>query len=504
MNSSSINPALDSGQALSSPAPVVIVDLSSVLYPIYMTSADNPDPNHTAQATVARVHALALGDAETRVAVCCDGGKSFRNDLDPSYKANRHDKDEALVHQLRLAQDQLRADGFAVWAIPGFEADDLIASTVYALPVGTPVTIVTGDKDLLQLVGDAVVAKSVRTGDVMDAEGVFAKLGVVPAQVADYLCLVGDSSDNVAGAKGIGPKRASELLARFGSLDALYAQLADAVALPGVPPSTIASLSEFQARLPLTRRLIQLRTDAPVPVGELAAPRTPPPMEEPPPMPESEPEPAVIDVGPTPTHPDSAPLPPLAPVVNAKGRDSQALAPVPHGAPVEWERQLEPRSMGDVITLSKYVHDSRLFAAAYGSPQAVLSTVLAGRELGMQAMASLRAIHIVEGKPTLSADLIRAMVIRSGLATYFRCTERTATRATFETQRGDDPPIALSFTIEEARLAWAKSQEKFDASAWGHNPADMLVARAGAKLARLVYPDVVHGLYAPEELEVAS
>jgi hypothetical protein len=95
------------------------------------------------------------------------------------------------------------------------------------------------------------------------------------------------------------------------------------------------------------------------------------------------------------------------------------------------------------------------------------------------------------------------MVIRSGLAHYFRCTERTATRATFETQRGDDLPMSLTFTIEEARIAWSKTQEKFDASGWGHNPADMLVARAGAKLARLVYPDVVHGLYAPEEIEAA-
>lgn len=489
-----------STERVARPAPVVIVDLSSILFPIYMTSSENPDPNHTSAATVARVHALALGDADQRVAVCCDGGKNFRHDLDPSYKANRRDKDEALIHQLRLTQEQLRADGFAVWAVPGFEADDLIGSCVAQLPAGTPITIVTGDKDLLSLVSETVVAKSVRDGSIVDAEGVFFKFGVVPAQMTDYLCLVGDSSDNVAGAKGIGPKRAAELLARYQSIDALYQALGDGVALAGVSPSIIASLREFQPRLPLTRRLIQLRADAPIPLADLDTPRVAPPMEEPEPMPEPEPTPAVIDVTLTPTTQADAPLPTLP----TNGNPSQALVPVLHGMPVEWERQLEPRSMSDVITLAKYVHDSRLFSGAYGSPQAVLSTVLAGRELGMQAMVSLRAIHIVEGKPTLSADLIRAMVIRSGLARYFRCTERTATRATFETQRGDDPPIALTFTIEEARTAWAGTDEKWNKSGWGHNPADMLVARAGAKLARLVFPDAILGLYATEEIEAAS
>jgi hypothetical protein len=131
----------------------------------------------------------------------------------------------------------------------------------------------------------------------------------------------------------------------------------------------------------------------------------------------------------------------------------------------------------------------------------VLATVLAGRELGLQAMASLRAIHIVEGKPTLSADLIRALVINSGHARYFRVTERTDTRATFETQRGDDPPVSLSFTIDEGRAAWSKGDDAWKKSGWGKFPADMLVARASAKLARLVYPDICFGLYTREELE---
>ena len=97
----------------------------------------------------------------------------------------------------------------------------------------------------------------------------------------------------------------------------------------------------------------------------------------------------------------------------------------------------------------------------------------------------------------LKAITSRALEIRSGLAKTFRCTERTAERATFVTQRGDDPPMELSYTIAEAAGAGLVKPK----SGWEKNPADMLVARASAKLARLVYPDLVHGLYTEAEFD---
>jgi len=168
--------------------------------------------------------------------------------------------------------------------------------------------------------------------------------------------------------------------------------------------------------------------------------------------------------------------------------------------PVEFSQQLEPRSMDEAVRLAQRMFESRLFSS-YGTPQAVLAMVLAGRELGIPAMASLRAFHVIDGKPTMSAGTIQSLVIKSGKAKYFRCSERTDQRATFETQRGDDPPIALSFSVEDGRRAWPKDDAAFAKSGWGKNPADMCVARAATKLARLVYPDVVSGLYAPEEME---
>jgi hypothetical protein len=143
---------------------------------------------------------------------------------------------------------------------------------------------------------------------------------------------------------------------------------------------------------------------------------------------------------------------------------------------------------------------SRLFGA-YGHPAGILATILAGRELGIPPMASLRAFHIIDSKPVASAGLIQARIMQSPKCEYFRCIERTAEAATFATKRKGDPEVQLRYTIEEARQAWTKPIEKFAQSGYGKNPADMLVARATSKLARLVYPDVVMGLYGKEEFD---
>jgi hypothetical protein len=167
---------------------------------------------------------------------------------------------------------------------------------------------------------------------------------------------------------------------------------------------------------------------------------------------------------------------------------------------VPYERQLEPTSLRECAALASEMFKSRLFSA-YGTPQGVLSTLLAGRELGLSAMSSLRSFHIIDGKPSLSADLIRALVLRSGMAESFRCTARSAESVTFTTKRKGDPEFSLTYTLDEAKAAWSKDERAWKASGWGRHPADMLVARCSAKLARLVYADVVTGLYSPEELE---
>lgn len=458
---------------------VVLIDLSSIAHPIFHVSGNEPYVNHVSTATVAKVRALASGQAH--VAVCCDSGKTFRHDIDPSYKGTRGERDATLIHQLRLAQERLVADGFPVWSQVGMEADDLIAtSATIATARDMDVLVISADKDLLQLVGPRVRVRSLASGVEYDEAGVEAKLGVKPAQVRDYLTLVGDSADNVKGADKIGPKTAAKLLFVHGDLEGIYEEVAKEPS--SLKPSEVASLREFASRKDTVRSLISLRYDADVPFEEVLKDRVPADAE-------TFVEEREMDTV------EAEPVAEPAPAALAV-RTPDVLAP----APAEYERQLEPRSMDDAKSLSKILFDSRMFSA-YGTPQAVLSTVLAGRELGLPAMVSLRAFHIIEGKATLSAEAIRARILTSGKARYFRRTERTATRATFETQRGDDPPLSLTYTIEEARAAWTRGDAKWAASAWGTAPADMLIARCSSKLAREVYPDVTLGLYAVEELD---
>lgn len=151
-------------------------------------------------------------------------GGNWRHQLYPEYKANRSAPDEALVKQLPFVQPLVRAFGLPVLCEQGFEADDIIA-TLIQRRLADKVTIVTSDKDLLQLVGDGVelldTFKDKRSGV---AES-FEKFGVPPELVADVQGLMGDSSDNIPGVPGVGPKTAGELVAKLGGLDAIYGDL---------------------------------------------------------------------------------------------------------------------------------------------------------------------------------------------------------------------------------------------------------------------------------------
>jgi 5'-3' exonuclease len=482
---------------------IVLIDLSSIAYPIYMMSQAEPDPNHTAQQIVARVRALA--SQQPYVAICCDGGRSFRKDIAESYKANRPAAEAPLHHQIALACEQLDADGFPVWRVSGFEADDVIATAVtkaLALDPAVSVRIVTGDKDLLQLVSPRVRAMSVRDGSILDEHGVWVKFAVKPEQMRDYLTLVGDSSDNIKGAQGIGPKKAAELLQAYGSLDAVYEALQKHPIT--FKPAMATALQEFKARLAETRALVTLRTDVEIPFETIAAERTPKQVQPCEPMEDDmelevvaeEPQvPLPVDEPAAAPKPEPAPAPPVAAqTALAVVKEAEVVANVPY------ERQLDPRSLKDAQVLATNMHASRLFSA-YGTPQAVLSTIILGRELGLPAMGSLRGVHIIEGKHALSADTMVALVLRSGLAEYFEPIEFDATKATFETKRvGARKPVKLTHTIEQAQVAGLVKPN----SNWVKLPEEMLIARAKARLCRLVYPDLLGGLYTPDELRDSS
>ena len=463
-------------------AQVVLIDLSSIAHPIWHMSQSEPDQNHTATATVAKVRALAAG--QPHVAVCCDSGRSFRAEIDPTYKANRGERDATLIHQIEVAKERLLADGFPVWSQKGMEADDLIATaTAMATVGGNEVLVVSADKDLLQLVAPNVRVKQAMTGVEYDEAAVEAKLGVKPAQVRDYLTLVGDASDNVKGAEKIGAKTAALLLWTHGSIEGVYEEAKKEPS--SLKPSVAASLKEFEPRFPTVRSLISLRYDAEIPFAEVFAERVPKEAAEF--VPEEE---ETVEESEPVTEPTVAVPPPAALAI----RDAEVLSP----APAEWERQLDPRSMRDARLLAKDLFDSRMFSS-YGTPQGVLSTVMVGRELGLPAMAALRSIHNIEGRHALSAQLMVALVLRSGLAEYFEPVSFSEKEATYETKRkGARNPVKLTHTIEMAQTA--NNGAFKPKSNWLTVPTDMLVSRASSRLARMVYPDLLAGLYTPEEL----
>ena len=151
---------------------------------------------------------------------------SFRNEIFPAYKANREPAPDDLQRQFAWCKDLARHLGLPVYADDRYEADDLIASLARHCRESTMgVCIVSGDKDLAQLVGEGDWWWDFARRQRLDPEGVQARFGVRPEQIADFLALTGDAVDNIPGIPGIGPKTAAALLKHFENLDHLFERL---------------------------------------------------------------------------------------------------------------------------------------------------------------------------------------------------------------------------------------------------------------------------------------
>ena len=195
-------------------------------------------------------------------------GDTFRNEIYPLYKANRSAPPEELVPQFPLVRRA--AIAFAAHAIEqsGFEADDLIATYArLAEARGARVTIVSSDKDLMQLVSDRVVMLDPMKNRTLGYDDVVEKFGVAPQRVVDVQSLSGDSVDNVPGAPGIGLKTAAQLINEYGDLDSLLARAAEIR-----QPKRRETLMSYADQIRISRQLVQLRPDVPVhiPVEALA------------------------------------------------------------------------------------------------------------------------------------------------------------------------------------------------------------------------------------------
>ena len=215
---------------------IVVIDGTALLFRAYYGARPAESVDGTPIGAVlgtARTLVDMMGRARTsHVVVVFDAGqRTFRNTLDPAYKANRGAPPPDLVPQFDLVQEMVRALGFATLCVPGFEADDLMATLArQAHQQGWGTWLLSPDKDLYQLVNDTPPGVRVfhwHNRTVIDGAEVFARIGVSPEFAVDYFALVGDSSDNVRGVRGVGPKAASALVSSFGSLAQIYARLDD-------------------------------------------------------------------------------------------------------------------------------------------------------------------------------------------------------------------------------------------------------------------------------------
>lgn len=203
-------------------------------------------------------------DAPTHLAVIFDHkGKTFRSDIYPEYKANRPPAPEDLVPQFPLTRDATRAFNLACIEAEGFEADDIIATlAVQARDAGARVTIVSSDKDLMQLVGGGVEMYDAMKNKRIGIEEVEEKFGVGPDRVIDVQSLAGDSVDNVPGAPGIGIKTAALLINEYGDLDSLL-ERAEEIKQPKRRQTLIDNAQQIR----VSRELVTLKTDTPLEVG---------------------------------------------------------------------------------------------------------------------------------------------------------------------------------------------------------------------------------------------
>ena len=250
---------------------IYIVDISGYVFRAFYAlpplTSEKGEPTGALYGVTSMLLKLVREQQPHMLAVVMDGkGQSFRKQLYDSYKANRPNAPDDLKQQMGRVREVADAYAIPCYEQDGVEADDLIASlTKIARARGHQVVLVSADKDLLQLVGDGVCMLDTMKMKTFGPRETREKLGVSPGQVRDYLALVGDSSDNIPGVPGIGPKTACELLTEHRTLDGIYA------ALPSLTKKAVKTKLETHRELAyLSRDLVTLKDDFVLPFDEAA------------------------------------------------------------------------------------------------------------------------------------------------------------------------------------------------------------------------------------------
>lgn len=246
---------------------LVLVDGSSYLYRAFHALPDLRnrlgEPTGAVRGVLSMLQKLRKETTPDYIACVFDAkGKTFRDDWYPEYKATRAPMPDDLTRQIEPLHESIRALGWPLIMVDGVEADDVIGTLVRdAVALGVQTIISTGDKDIAQLVGPTVKLVNTMSNELLDEAGVLQKFGVAPAQIVDYLTLIGDSVDNIPGVDKVGPKTAVKWLQQHGSLDQIVAHADEFTGAVG------ENLRKALPWLPMARKLLSIKCDVPLPIS---------------------------------------------------------------------------------------------------------------------------------------------------------------------------------------------------------------------------------------------
>lgn len=488
---------------------IALVDLSYLFKRNYMAQARDAAPGTAAQATLDQL--AGVRESVDHVIVCCDAPPYRRKEIYPEYKAQREAPPDEEISQKRWLLERIDKDGYQIARVKGYEADDVIYTLAKRYFWCEDLRIIASDKDTAQCVTETcrmfVPSVGSRPAEIRGPKEIEAKYGVPPKDMALWLALVGDSSDNIPGVPGIGPKKAAQLIKDCKSL----VGIAEALATSddgGKPSAMWKALADNWEQLQKSTKLTALE-EVPLDAGALLEKRAPARLVEDEDMQDQIDDSAgdgqVSDAEfeapppPTPQAPANDQPSAAAPAQAARAKSEPPPAPKQTQTTAlartsTVTEDLQPLDIDSAYRLAKAFTNGRLYGK-FTSPEAIFTIIVKARELGLKVTSALDGFHIIEGKPSASADMIRSLSERHPDCEYFQLIESTAESATWETKHRRHPkPTRYTYTIAEARQAGLTSGN------WAKRPRDMLCKTAGSKLARLVYPGAVMGLYCPSEL----
>ena len=246
---------------------LVLVDGSSYLYRAFYAlpplKSPKGEPTGAIYGFLRMLSSLMKDLSPEYIAVVFDlPGKTFRHEKYHGYKANRKETPDELKSQIPKIKELIKLWGIKIIEIPGYEADDIIATLAKkGKNEGFEVIVVTPDKDMMQLVEENIKILNPVNGEIFDREKVKEKYGIYPEQFVDYLAMVGDTVDNIIGVKGVGPKTASKLLNEFGSLEKILQNI------DLLKPKLKEAFEEARERLKENVFLVSLKTDIPIDIN---------------------------------------------------------------------------------------------------------------------------------------------------------------------------------------------------------------------------------------------